>query len=288
MFGERWPGLKEALLAGEPSRTGTVVRENVFADPGAREAVFGEAAEVGLERCWEFRYGRDRIAFDCQGLRVGYVMDRASVLAARALPLAGATDVLDLCAAPGGKALILAERLGSDARLVLNDRSAARRSRLSQVLRDYLPRDVRERCAVIGRDGRRLGLHYEGAFDAVLLDAPCSSEQHVLGSPQALKNWSSQRIKRLSRDQYALLTSALLCLRPGGKVLYSTCALATDENDGVIERLLTRGRHPAEVQPLSAIWGERTRFGWQLLPDRDRCGPIYFCLLRKVQTGGAV
>jgi len=279
LFGARWPGLRTALLASEGNPTTRCVRLNAFADlAGLRELAL---EELSIPGCYRFPRDAPVLERDQRGLVKGYVMDPASVVAARALPLEGASAVLDLCAAPGGKSLILAERAPKGAKLWLNDRSPQRRLRLKQVLRDHLPTDVRGRISVTALDGRSFGMKQPGAFDAVLLDAPCSSEEHVLADRGALSRWSTARSERLSRDQYALLAAALLALRPGGVVLYVTCALSPLENDGVVRRMLERGRHSAELEPISAEIGAKTELGWHILPDESGFGPMYFALLRK-------
>jgi len=283
LFGERWPKLRAALLA-ERARDGAgaqtrCLRESAFARGHATAQLEGE--ELPVAGCWRVSAATPWAERTSHGLLAYYAMDPASVVAAHALPLEGAGHILDLCAAPGGKALVLAERAAPDARLVLNDRSPERRVRLQKVLADYLPEEVRARISVTGHDGRSVGVRKPGAFDAVLLDAPCSSEAHVLADLAALEQWSSTRSERLSRDQYALLTAALLAVRTGGHVLYATCALSPLENDGVVQRLLARGRHPAEVLPVAAPLGSRTEFGWQILPDETGFGPMYLALLRR-------
>jgi len=282
IFGERWPRLRAALVGGEHPGGSRPVRANGFAsglEELARE--LDDAARLPVPGCYLLPALAAWSERDESGLIKGYAMDPASVVAAHALPVAGARDVLDLCAAPGGKSLILAERAASDARLVFNDRSPERRKRLKKVLADHVPPAMLARITVTGHDGRNFGVHRPGAFDAILLDAPCSSEAHVLADQAALASWSSTRSERLSRDQYGLLTAALLALRPGGWVLYATCALSPDENDGVVRRLLERGRHPAEIERVDAGIGEATELGWQILPDETGFGPMYFCLLRR-------
>jgi 5-methylcytosine rRNA methyltransferase NSUN4 len=279
LFGSRWPALRAALLASSATRC---VRENAFADLPGWQQRLGEIATLPIPGCHRVPAQAPWAERDQQGLVASYAMDPASVLAARALPLDQARDVLDLCAAPGGKSLILAERAPAEARLVCNDRSPERRTRLKKVLADHLPVDVRARISVTGFDGRSIGVRKPASFDAILLDAPCSSEEHVLSDQTALARWSSTRSERLSRDQYALLAAALLALRPGGHVLYATCALTPLENDGVVRRLLERGRHGARLEAVSAGLGEATEVGWQILPDRDAFGPMYFSLLRRV------
>ena len=89
--------------------------------------------------------------------------------------------VLDMCAAPGGKSLLLAEAMGDAGRLVANELSPTRRAKLKTILEDCLPGEQRKHIQVTGHDATRWGLHEPDHYDRVLLDAPCSSERHVLG-----------------------------------------------------------------------------------------------------------
>jgi 16S rRNA C967 or C1407 C5-methylase (RsmB/RsmF family) len=269
LFGEAWTELRAALL----ERPEKVKRNNPHA------AAEPSASSFWLPGCEPYEAGNPER--DAGGLLDFYVIDPASVLVARALAVRAGERVLDLCAAPGGKTLILADGLREGGQLVANDRSPARAQRLRRVLADYLPPELRQRVQVTSRDGRRFGLAEAGSFDAVLLDAPCSSERHVLTDAAELDKWSEGRVKRLAQEQYALLTSALLALRPGGRLVYSTCALAPSENDGVIERLFEKGRHSARVETLEMPRGAPTRYGVQFLPQRDGAGPMFVARLVK-------
>lgn len=277
-YGQRWPALRAALL----ERPAPVARLNGLAGaPPSAEKAAGEATAAGPLPPGCVPYAGGHPERSASGLLSFYVMDPASIWAARSLEVRAGERVLDLCAAPGGKALVLCDGLAEGGELVANDRSAARVARLRRVLDDYLPPEVRCRVQVARRDGRRWGVLEPEGFDAVFLDAPCSSERHVLGDPRELAKWSEGRVKRLALDQYALLTSAWLALRPGGRLVYCTCAITPAENDAVIGRLLERGRHPARVDALHLPIGEPTRFGWRMLPDRDGCGPSFSCRLVK-------
>ncbi len=276
LFGERWPALERALVERPPP----VARLNPHAQV-ARNLAPQESSEAvsWLDGCVSYVGGNPER--DAAGLLEFYVIDPASVLVARTLDVRPHQRVLDLCAAPGGKTLILADALAEGGRLVANDRSPDRAQRLRRVIADYLPTELRSRVQVTSRDGRLWGVHEENAYDAVLLDAPCSSERHVLADPAELAKWSEGRVTRLAQEQYALLTSALLALKPGGRVVYSTCALAAAENDGVIERLFEKGRHRARVERFELPRGAPTRHGWQFLPDRDEAGPMFVARLVK-------
>ena len=225
------------------------------------------------------------------GLHRVYHLDAASLAAARLLPLAGARDVLDLCAAPGGKALVLASGMAPDAHLVANDRSARRRARLHRVLETHLPAATHRRVTVTGHDAARWGLYQANSADAVLADVPCSGEAHVLASPRHLARWSAARIGRLATQQHAILAAAIDTVRPGGYVLYATCALTTEENDAVVAWALDRRAGSVVLCTLAGdaidadghrVVAEPSACGLRILPDRsDGAGPMYAALLRK-------
>ena len=222
-----------------------------------------------------------------------YFLDSASVRAAVSLPLEHASDILDLCAAPGGKTLVLASNMGESSKLLANERSPERKNRLLNTVRDCLPSEVAGRVQVICKDGAKMCRANESSFDAILLDAPCSSERHVFNDEKYLSEWSPSRIKTLSMAQWALLSSAWRMLRAGGFLLYSTCALSPDENDSIIEKLLKKFGDVKLCEPKIALNYkkftdselpdyEKTRFGAQILPDKaDGAGPLYFSLLQK-------
>jgi 16S rRNA (cytosine1407-C5)-methyltransferase len=153
-----------------------------------------------------------------RGLTEPYTLDRASILAAEALRLPQEGLVLDACAAPGGKSLVLASRLPPEAELLSNELSSDRRRRLVKVLDTHLEGPLRQRIRVSAFDAAALGGREKERerFAAILLDAPCSSERHVLADPRALELWTPARPKALAHRQWALLSAAFLLLAPGG------------------------------------------------------------------------
>ena len=222
-----------------------------------------------------------------------YFLDSASVRAAVSLPLENANDILDLCAAPGGKTLVLASNMSENAKLLSNERSPERKNRLLNTVRDCLPQKLQERVQVICKDGAVMCRANELSFDAILLDAPCSSERHVFNDEKYLSEWSQSRIKTLSMAQWALISSAWRMLKNDGFLLYSTCALSPDENDKNIEKLLKKFDDVKILEPKISLNYknfcnsvlpdyEKTQFGAQILPDKSNgAGPLYFCLLQK-------
>ncbi|MGP1457920.1 MAG: RsmB/NOP family class I SAM-dependent RNA methyltransferase [Treponema sp.] len=237
---------------------------------------------------------------NCGG-KEAYFLDAASVWAAAHLPLTGAAKILDLCAAPGGKSLVLASLMEEEATLDCNERSFERKKRLVKVCDSCLPESIRSRIRISCSDGAKWCLTKSESYERILLDAPCSSERHVLNSPAHLCKWSPSRIKSLAVEQWALLSGAYRLLSVGGYILYSTCALSPDENDKIIARLLKKFSGAVKIdicesgfpaEKLNRFCSlpappryERTEHGYHILPDRqDGAGPIWFSLIKKLRA----
>ena len=243
----------------------------------------------------------DAIEYHIPGAEKSYFLDSASVLAAASLPLQGAEKILDLCAAPGGKTIVLASRMGEEARLYSNERSPDRKHRLSVSAETCIPPQIAERITVSCSDGSTWCTRQSECFDRILLDAPCSSERHVISSPKYLADWSLSRIKTVTSEQWALLSCAYRLLEPNGILLYSTCALCPKENDEMIERLQKKFNKDnesfkiLEASPDNSINNtfakidfpsyEKTKYGYQILPDtQNGAGPIYFAIIQKLKS----
>jgi len=283
-FGERWPQLLASLF--KPSTR--VDRLNLFYGPVLTPPT--SRIDVSWSRNPAISHAfRPACALhdprrDARGLLESYRMDPASMIAASALEVQPGDRVLDMCAAPGGKALLLAESMGAEGRLVANELSPTRRAKLKTILQNYLPSERLKHIQVTGHDATRWGLHEPDYYDRVLLDAPCSSERHVLGKEKERARWKPGRSKQLARRQYALLCAALGVCKPGGRIVYATCALSQLENDGVVERLLKRKGDQCVKWPTTfpEAFVEATEHGWRILPDHsDGWGPMYWSILHK-------
>lgn len=209
-------------------------------------------------------------------------MDAASIYAAAILDCENAENTLDMCSAPGGKSLVLLEKI-KNGKLTVNEISLNRRSKLKNVLREYAPENKLEQITVKGLDGLQYGIKFPNTFDAILVDAPCSGEKHLIQTPSELKKWSPKRTKRLAGQQYGLICSALLALKPGGQMVYSTCSISPLENDENIAKLLKKKGDHVELDLPTYIpsFMQSTQFGLIALPDHKNFGPLYVSRLRK-------
>ena len=217
---------------------------------------------------------------DSFGITDYYILDAGSVLATEALDIQPDDRVLDLCAAPGGKSISVLQRLGEYGSLTVNELSPDRRRRLRQVLDGYLP-PKDERITVMGKDGTKWYSEPE-QYDKVLLDAPCSSERHLLHDDKEFEQWSPKRTIHNSERQLKLLKAAVHSVCVGGLVVYGTCSISSVENDKVVSKMIRKGKVPVEVVKKTWPIGERTKYGWIILPDRtDGWGPLYFSILRR-------
>ena len=198
-----------------------------------------------------------------------YNLDAASLLATHALDPQPGELILDICAAPGGKTIALAQQ----ATVHANEVDHVRNKRLAANLKAYLPSD---RYKVFKLDGTQATFQQ---YDKVLVDAPCSSERHLIHNKI---DWKLS--KTLPKTQLALLLNALRAVKSGGRVVYATCSLSELENDGVIEKCLHKSDVELIDDPFYASMTEQTKYGRIALPDHPsggHWGPIYFAVLVK-------
>jgi len=212
------------------------------------------------------------------GRGVLYVQDAGSQLVARLAASDGL--VLDACAAPGGKALLLADLGGSRTLVVAAEASRRRVLTLERLRERWGAVNVR----VLAADALRPP--FLGLFDAVLLDAPCSGLGTLARHPDIRWRLSPGDVDRHAVRQRALIESLARLVRPGGRLVYATCSVEPEENEEVVEPFLA-ARPDFTAEPLPP-WAEPFRSGpfVRLDPVRHR-GDAFFAarLCRAGRTG---
>ncbi|KAM3604404.1 uncharacterized protein V6R79_010614 [Siganus canaliculatus] len=277
-LGALWPSVRVALLS---ERKYGALFNNFCDDPvqaefearGCRDFVSDTEtllAEVAAEdesnaplqitrhiKCFVFPRG-DITRFkpakpDMFGLLSYYLMDAASVLPCLALDVREGHNVLDLCAAPGGKTLALLQTR-SIGFLCVNDTSVSRTLRLRKVLHSYVPKQLLtdDKLRITSFDGTKWGEIERNTFDRVLVDVPCTTDRHSLTEDDNnifSKNRTGER-RRLPQLQLELLLAGIEAACPGGEIVYSTCTLSHIQNQSVVDQAvhLARENHGIQLQ----------------------------------------
>lgn len=157
--------------------------------------------------------------------------------------------ICDLCAAPGGKTTQIAGRMAGEGFLLCNEINPKR----AKILSRNIERMGVANALVTNEHPKNLAQKYPGFFDRVLVDAPCSGEGMFRKEEAAVTDWSPETVAMCAARQQEILQSAAMLLKPGGRLVYSTCTFAPEENEQVIEKFLQE--HP-EFAPenVSAPW----------------------------------
>jgi NOL1/NOP2/sun family putative RNA methylase len=165
-------------------------------------------------------------------LGVIYMQEASAMAVVMMLDPQPGERVLDLCAAPGGKTTQIAAQMRHGV-LIANEVHAGR----ARMLGENLER-LGASGTVLNEEPARIAQAWPGFFDAVLVDAPCSGEGMFRKNPQATHEWRPELVMQCARRQSDILESAAALLRPGGRLVYSTCTFAPEENEGVIAGFL--------------------------------------------------
>jgi 16S rRNA (cytosine967-C5)-methyltransferase len=203
------------------------------------------------------------------------VQDGSAQQVADAMSLSAGASVLDACAAPGGKSAHLLERDPSLRLLALD----VDQRRLNRV-RETLTR-VGAQAELRAADASHTQSWWSGeAFDAVLLDAPCSATGIVRRQPDVLLHRRPDDLSALVQLQARLLDALWQTVKPGGTLLYATCSILKEENEQQISRFVA---HTADAQPqaLDARYGHEAGHGRQRLPGERGMDGFFYALLRK-------
>ena len=196
--------------------------------------------------------------------------------------------VLDLCAAPGGKTTQIAGLMDGKGMLVCNEINPKR----AKILARNIERMAVPNALVLNHHPADLERHFEGVFDRILVDAPCSGEGMFRKEEAAITDWSEETVEMCASRQGQILDTAAKLLRPGGRLVYSTCTFAPSENEGAVSAFLSR--HPdfsVEAVPAPALSPGRPEYipnpapgvehTFRLWPHHQKGEGHYAAVLRK-------
>ena len=193
-------------------------------------------------------------------------------------PVPGET-VLDLCAAPGSKTSQLAALMENQGEIVAVEKDPVRCQKLTHTLEIQKSTIVK----IVSADAALACKAWPGRFDAILADVPCSAEGRInLSDPRSYRYWSQKNIVAHAKMQRRLLRAAIPCLKPGGRLVYSTCTLALEENEEMMGWLVATFPNMRPVSftvPLTATRMVKP-MGMYILPTEKHEG-LYLALLQK-------
>jgi 16S rRNA (cytosine967-C5)-methyltransferase len=205
------------------------------------------------------------------------VQDQSAQLAAEALEVAAGMSVLDMCAAPGGKSAQLAER--HPAQLVLLDIVPERLKPLEELLQRLGLLDGN--TVLLACDATQaLPAGLAPGYDAILLDAPCSATGIIRRQPDIKWHRQVKDIDQLNTLQWRLLKNAWRYLKPGGRLMYSTCSVLKAENERLIDSFLKQNGDACAID-LGDCFGRVSGAGRQRFPGEDDGDGFYYALLQK-------
>ncbi len=199
-----------------------------------------------------------------------YVQDPGAMSTVTAVDIPRGAFVLDTCAAPGGKASQLAAAIGEEGFLIANEYVSKR----AKILVSNFERLGIGNAMVTSMDTAELSKYFNGAFDLVLCDAPCSGEGMFRKSRNALDDWSEENVRASALRQGEILGNIASLVRPGGYLLYSTCTYSLEENEMTVDAFLT-SHGDFTLEPVKPALAEVTADGISF--DGAGCESLSLC-----------
>ena len=197
-----------------------------------------------------------------------YFQDEASQLVAHEMDVKQGERVLDLCAAPGGKTTLMADRSGDQALIVAADRSSTRMATVVNTMRLHHLNNIKP-VLLDAAESLAFAPH---SFDKVLVDAPCSGTGTLRRNPEIRWRLTPLDIFTLAEQQQRILKRAIEIVKPGGRLIYSTCSVEREENEDVIEEAFARDKR-FEVVKTMRTW-----------PQHEGCDGFFIAVLEKLAT----
>lgn len=274
----------EAIMAARQQEALTLRPNLMKLDDAGFETLLNKKVwqheKAALPHAWHIR-GMADIAQDSDFLGGNFsIQSESSMMACLALAPKRGANLLDACAAPGGKSCYLAEMLGGTGRVQAWELHEHRTALVAAQVKRLGLENVRP----MTRDASKLREDLVRSFDGVLLDAPCSGLGNVADKPDMKLRITPESVAELMALQKQLLETVSAYVKPGGVLVYSTCSVLKGENEQQVEAFLA-GHPEYTLEPLPDTIPEQFRrheaMGLQLLPCRDGVGGFYIARLRR-------
>lgn len=227
---------------------------------------------------------------------VYYIQEPSAMAPAEYLDVRPGMRVLDLCAAPGGKSTQIAGKMRGRGILVSNEIHPAR----ARILSENIERMGIKNAIVVNETPQKLEEVFAAYFDRIMVDAPCSGEGMFRKNDEAAGEWSAENVKMCARRQDEILEAAYGMLAPGGRMVYSTCTFAPEEDEGSVSRFLERHPEfemvqvkdpPAQLSPAQPDWAQNgnpaVAHAFRLWPHKLDGEGHFAAVLRKIDGEAA-
>ena len=275
----------DAILSFRNKEEGWMLRPNLTrTDDAGFEQMLAKKVwkkeKADLPHAWKIRGAMD-IARDADYLSWNFsIQSGGSMIACLAMNVRRGQQILDCCAAPGGKSCYLAELMGGTGRVQAWDIHEHRVELIEAQARRLGLENIRPMV----RDAVKPREDLAGMMDGVLLDAPCSGLGFLAQKPDLKLRVTEESIRQLTELQEQLLDAVCGYVKPGGTLVYSTCSILKDENERQAERFLQRHPEFEEIPLPDSIPGryrEMRSCGLQLLEYRDGLESFYVIRMRR-------
>lgn len=294
MLGEEYPAFAESLER-EPYRALRVNLRKGTTDAFLKRWPFPLCPVPWTENGFYYTEAEQPGKHPFHEAGVYYIQEPSAMAPVTFLEVKPGDRVLDLCAAPGGKTTQIADYLKGEGLLVSNEIHPAR----ARILSENVERLGITNAIVTNETPKRLLEEFAGYFDKILVDAPCSGEGMFRKKEEACGEWSLEGVALCAKRQDEVLSCAAGMLRPGGRLVYSTCTFSPEENEGSISRFLKENpdfsiekvKKPEGFVSGRGIWTEEAACGMEntmrLMPHRVRGEGHFLAVLKKAGDSGA-
>lgn len=208
-----------------------------------------------------------------------YIMDSASMMVPYLLPIENNDNVLDMCAAPGGKSIFLSLK-NPNINLISNDINYQR----SCILSSNIEKMGFSNVIISSTTISLLVNYYKSTFDKIILDAPCSGSAMFRKSEEMKNDWNYNKVLRCQALQKELIEQASIMLKNGGILSYSTCSFSYEENEEVVHDFLSKHSDfkPIKIEDNpSFVRGKNLEESIHLFPNKYKGEGQFICLLKK-------